>query len=132
MYIRPIAAIAILFVFHPLVLTANDLPHPANSQSEPAITNKTSSGENTSMSDREKAGLRGPVQQCTEERTTPAFENFTATSYVSVNKNSPEGRIIEGRDRQFDRVTTRIVYHLHLRFHRPPAQKDHDNFWFAR
>ena len=47
------------------------------------------------MSDREKAGLRDPVQQCTEERTTPAFENFPATSYVSINKYSPEGRIIE-------------------------------------
>ena len=95
MYIRPIAAIAILFVFHPLVLTANDLPHPANSQSEPAITNKTSSGENTSMSDREKVGLRGPVQQCTEERTTPAFENFPGTSYVSISKYSPEGTLLQ-------------------------------------
>ena len=95
MYIRPIAAIAILFVFHPLVLTANDLPHPANSQSEPAITNKTSSGENTSMSDREKVGLRGPVQQCTEERTTPAFDNFPGTSYVSISKYSPEGTLLQ-------------------------------------
>jgi YD repeat-containing protein len=47
------------------------------------------------MSDREKAGLRGPVQQCTEERTTPAFENFPATSYVSINKYSPEGRLLQ-------------------------------------
>jgi hypothetical protein len=47
------------------------------------------------MSDREKAGLRGPVQQCTEERTTPAFQNFPATSYVSINKYSPDGRLLQ-------------------------------------
>src|ERR1700730_4757876 len=47
------------------------------------------------MSDREKVGLRGPVQQCTEERTTPAFENFPGTSYVSINKYSPEGKLLQ-------------------------------------
>jgi YD repeat-containing protein len=73
----------------------NDLPRPASTQSDPTVTNKTSSGENTSMSDREKAGLRGPVQQCTEERTTPAFENFPGTSYVSINKYSPEGKLLQ-------------------------------------
>jgi YD repeat-containing protein len=95
MYIKPTAAIAILFVLQPLNLMGNDLPRPANTQSDPTLTNKTSSGENTSMSDREKAGLRGPVQQCTEERTTPAFENFPGTSYVSINKYSPEGKLLQ-------------------------------------
>jgi YD repeat-containing protein len=95
MYIKPTAAIAILFVLHPPILTANDLPRPANSQSDPPVTNKTSTGENPSMSDREKAGLRGPVQQCTEERTTPVFENFPGTSYVSINKYSPEGKLLQ-------------------------------------
>ena len=47
------------------------------------------------MSDREKAGLRGPVQQCTEERATPAFEDFPATRYVSINKYSPDGRVLQ-------------------------------------
>jgi YD repeat-containing protein len=47
------------------------------------------------MSDLEKAGLRGPVQQCTEERTTPAVENFPGTSYVSINKYSPEGKLLQ-------------------------------------
>src|ERR1700688_4274213 len=47
------------------------------------------------MSDREKAGLRGPVQQCTEERTTLAFENFPGTSNVSINKYSPEGKLLQ-------------------------------------
>jgi YD repeat-containing protein len=74
---------------------ADELPRPTPYQSDATITNKIPTGEKSQMSDREKAGLRGPVQQCTEERTTPAFENFPATSYVSVNKYSPEGRIIE-------------------------------------
>jgi YD repeat-containing protein len=95
MYIKPAAAIAILFVLHPPILTANDLPRPANRQSDPTVTNKTSTGEKSSMSDREKVGLRGPVQQCTEERTTPAFENFPGTSYVSISKYSPEGKLLQ-------------------------------------
>jgi YD repeat-containing protein len=95
MYIKPTAAIAILFVLQPLTRLGDDLPRPANSQSDPTVTNKTSSGESTSMSDREKAGLRGTVQQCTEERTTRAFENFPGTSYVSINKYSPEGKLLQ-------------------------------------
>jgi YD repeat-containing protein len=97
MYIKHTTSIALLFLLQPLILTVNDLPRPANSQSDPAtaITNKTSTGENTPMSDREKVGLRGPVQQCTEERTTPAFENFPGTSYVSISKYSPEGKLLQ-------------------------------------
>jgi YD repeat-containing protein len=95
MYIKPTAAIALLFVLQPLILTGHDLTRPANNQSDPTVTNKTSCGENTSMSDREKAGLRGPVLQCIEERTTPAFENFPGTSYVSINKYSPEGKLLQ-------------------------------------
>lgn len=95
MYIKPTAAIAILFVLQPPILMGHDLPRPANIQSDPAITNKISTGESTFMSDREKVGFRGPVQQCTEERTTPAFENFPGTSYVSINKYSPEGKLLQ-------------------------------------
>jgi YD repeat-containing protein len=95
MYIKPTAAFALLFVLQPPILMGNDLPRPANSQSDPTATNKSSSGENTSMSDREKVGLRGPVQQCTEERTTPAFENFPGTSYVTISKYSPEGKLLQ-------------------------------------
>jgi YD repeat-containing protein len=95
MYIKPTAAIALLLVLQPPILMGNDLPRPANSQSEPTVTNKTSSGENTPMSDREKVGLRGPVQECTEERTTPAFENFPGTSYVSISKYGPEGKLLQ-------------------------------------
>jgi YD repeat-containing protein len=95
MYIKPTPAIALLFVLQPLILIGRDLPRPANNQSDPTVTNKTSSGENTSMADREKVGLRGSVQQCSEERTTPAFENFPGTSYVSISKYSPEGKLLQ-------------------------------------
>ena len=66
------------------------------------------------MSDREKAGLRGPVQQCTEERTIPAFENFPATSYVSINKYSPDGRLLQSATGNSVESGARILYHLHL------------------
>jgi YD repeat-containing protein len=95
MYIKPTAAIALLFVLQPPILIANDLPRSANNQSDPAVTNKTSAGEKSPMSDREKAGLRGPVQQCAEERTTPPFETFPGTSYVSINKYGPEGKLLQ-------------------------------------
>src|ERR1700730_2679362 len=47
------------------------------------------------MSDREKAGLRGPVQQCTEEQTIPAFESVPSATYTTTSKYSPEGRIVQ-------------------------------------
>jgi YD repeat-containing protein len=93
MYIK--LTVAMLAMLQSLILMADELPRPTPYQSDATITNKISTGEKSHMSDREKAGLRGPVQQCTEERTTPAFENFPATSDVSINKYSPEGRIIE-------------------------------------
>jgi hypothetical protein len=93
MYIK--LTVAMLAMLQSMILMADELPRPTPYQSDATITNKISTGEKSQMSDREKAGLRGPVQQCTEERTTPAFENFPATSYVSINKYSPEGRIIE-------------------------------------
>jgi YD repeat-containing protein len=46
------------------------------------------------MSDRERAGLRGPVQQCTEEQAIPAFENVPAATYTTTTKYSPQGRIL--------------------------------------
>jgi YD repeat-containing protein len=95
MYIKPAAAIATLFILQPLILTADELLRRISNQSDTTITNKISSGEKSPMSDREKAGLRGPVQQCTEERTTPAFENFPGTSYVTISKYSPDGKLLQ-------------------------------------
>jgi YD repeat-containing protein len=93
MYIK--LAVALLVALQPPILMADELPSRTSHQPDAAITNKISTGEKSLMSDREKAGLRGPVQQCTEERTTLAFENFPGTSYVSINKYSSEGRILQ-------------------------------------
>ena len=93
MYIK--LAVATLATLQLLILIGDELLRRTPYHSDVVISNKISSGEKSSISDREKAGLRGPVQQCTEERITPAFENFPATSYVSINKYSPEGRILQ-------------------------------------
>jgi YD repeat-containing protein len=70
---------------------------PGSTSNHPDLTaaNKTTHGANSSMTDREKAGLRGPVQQYTEEQTIPAFENFPATTFNTTTKYSPEGRILQ-------------------------------------
>jgi YD repeat-containing protein len=47
------------------------------------------------ISDREKAGLRGPVRECTEERTTPAFAGHPETKYSSTSEYDTEGRVIK-------------------------------------
>jgi YD repeat-containing protein len=47
------------------------------------------------MSDREKAGLRGPVELYTEEHTLPAFDNVHARTYTTTTKFSLDGRILQ-------------------------------------
>ncbi|MDP9337898.1 MAG: hypothetical protein M3P45_03415 [Acidobacteriota bacterium] len=47
------------------------------------------------MSDRQKAGLRGPVHECTEERTTPPVENFPPTSYSSKATYASDGKLLQ-------------------------------------
>jgi hypothetical protein len=67
-YINPIAAIAALSILQSLNLMADEFPRHTTHQSDAAVTNKITSGEKSFLSDREKAGLRGPVEQCTEEQ----------------------------------------------------------------
>jgi YD repeat-containing protein len=69
----------------------NELPRPTSNQSDASITNKISAGEKSPMSDRENAGLRGPVQQCTEEQT----ENIPARTHFSTTKYSVDGRLLQ-------------------------------------
>ena len=47
------------------------------------------------MSDREKAGLRGPVESCTVESTTPAGQSTHAWRMVTMTKYDPNGRAYE-------------------------------------
>jgi YD repeat-containing protein len=93
MYIQ--LAVAILATLQPLLLLGDELPMRIAYQSDSAISNKIPSGEKSPMSDREKAGLRGPVQQCTEGQIVPAFENIPAATYTTTTKYSPEGRILQ-------------------------------------
>jgi hypothetical protein len=93
MYIN--LAVAILAMLQPSILMADELPRPTPYQSDAPTTNKISTGEQSPMSDREKAGLRGPVQQCIEEQTIPAFENVPAATYTTTTKYSSEGRILQ-------------------------------------
>ena len=97
MYIKPTAAIATLFILQPLILIADELPRRTRYQSDPATTNKISSGEKSSMSDREKVGLRGPVQLCTEENTFPPSGDFPGTTSTTTTTTtySPDGRILQ-------------------------------------
>src|ERR1700681_2792705 len=93
MYIK--LAVATLATLQLLILIGDELLRRTPYQSDVVISNKISSGEKSSMSDREKAGIRGPAQQCTEVHTNPAFENVPAWTYRVTTKYSPEGRILQ-------------------------------------
>jgi YD repeat-containing protein len=47
------------------------------------------------MSDREKAGLRGPVRECTEDRTMPAVPGFPEAKFTNTTEYDTEGRIVK-------------------------------------
>lgn len=48
----------------------------------------------STKSDRERAGLRGLVWQCTEERTTPASAGVPENKFSSTTEYDAEGRIL--------------------------------------
>jgi YD repeat-containing protein len=50
-------------------------------------------GDIPKMSDREKSGLRGPVAECTEERTTPPVETHPGIKVVVTTNYDRQGRI---------------------------------------
>jgi len=88
-----LAAILVLVVT-PRFATADTKASPANQQSAKA-SDKTSQEEIPKMSDREKAGLRGPVESCTVENTTPAGPSTHAWRMVTMTKYDPDGRAYE-------------------------------------
>jgi YD repeat-containing protein len=88
-------AVALLATLQPFAFMSGESLRATPDQSDPAITNKLSGGENSSMSDREKAGLRGPVELYTEEHTFPAVDNVPARTYTTATKFSPKGRILQ-------------------------------------
>jgi len=54
------------------------------------------------MSDREKAGLRGPVKQYTEETNTPPGPDHPEMRYASTTKYDATGRILQIRNTNAD------------------------------
>jgi YD repeat-containing protein len=92
MYIR--LGLAFLAILQPIVLIAEASPTNIPEQSDTNIPSKISSGENSPMTDRENAGLRGPVQKCIEERANPAFDNFPGSTHTTITEYSREGRIL--------------------------------------
>jgi YD repeat-containing protein len=46
------------------------------------------------MSEREKAGLRGPVERCTEQRVSPAVGGIPEMKFSDTTEYDPEGRIL--------------------------------------
>jgi YD repeat-containing protein len=68
--------------------------HLPTYQSDSTITNKISTGEQSPVSDRKKAGLRGPVQQCTEEHTFPPSGDFPGTTNTTTTTYSLDGKLL--------------------------------------
>jgi len=113
MYLK--LAVAILATLQPWTFLSGESLRATPDQSDPAITNKLSSGEIASMSDREKAVLRGPVELYTEEHTFPAFDNIHARTYSITTKFSLEGRILQstninGSDAGSQKFSTTYTY----------------------
>jgi YD repeat-containing protein len=92
MYIK--LGIAFLAILQSSGVTANASPTNIPEQSDTNIPNKIAPGEKFPMTDRENAGLRGPVQKYIEERTNPAFENFPGSTCTTSTEYSREGRIL--------------------------------------
>jgi YD repeat-containing protein len=63
-------------------------------------------------STRENAGLRGPVRQCTEERTRPAAPGFPETKFYTTTEYDREGRILSSTHINSDgsKWTTTFLY----------------------
>src|SRR5438105_3992868 len=54
----------------------------------------STSGKDPAMSEREKAGLRGPVERCTEQRVSPAVGGIPEMKFSDTTEYDPEGRIL--------------------------------------
>ncbi len=89
-----LAAIVVLFLLTPQsanTRTSVSRPH----QQDTASVVATSHGDLPMLSDREKGGLRGPVEECTLETITPPGPNSRAWRMVYITKYDPDGRMYE-------------------------------------
>jgi YD repeat-containing protein len=76
-------------------LESSDTKTSSANQQPAEASDATSQEEIPKMSDREKAGLRGPVESCTVENTTPAGPRTHAWRTVTTTKYDPDGRAYE-------------------------------------
>jgi len=70
-------------------------PLPANVPFQFQEAASMPSEKTPAASAREKAGLRGPVRQCTEERTTPPSPGYPETKYARTTEYDAEGRVVK-------------------------------------
>jgi YD repeat-containing protein len=89
---KKIAALQLALFFAFCTTCAAAGPY-SQEQSERATT--PSNGGHRDMSDRQKAGLHGPVHECTEQHTTPPVENFPGTSYSSKSTYDSDGKLLQ-------------------------------------
>jgi YD repeat-containing protein len=87
-------AAMVMLIAAPRFANADRKAPPANRQTTKA-SDATSHEEIPKLSDREKAGLRGAVESCTVEDTTPAGPNTHAWRMVTTSKYDPDGRMYE-------------------------------------
>jgi YD repeat-containing protein len=88
------ALAAILFLS---VLPSGDAKpaSPQTNQQAAGSDAETSHAQPPALSDREKAGLRGPVEECTVESTTPPEGNRPAWKMVYTNKYDRDGKMYQ-------------------------------------
>lgn len=91
---RMLGVSVVLFLLAPQpanARTGGPRPHQQGAASSVA----TSHGDLPMLSDREKAGLRGPVEECTVETTTSPGPSSRAWRMVYITKYDPDGRMYE-------------------------------------
>jgi YD repeat-containing protein len=89
-----LAAAVVLFLFAPQSANARTGGSRPRQQGA-ASAGTTSHGEVPVLSDREKAGLRGPVEECILETITPPGPTSHAWRMVYTTKYDPDGRMYQ-------------------------------------
>ena len=85
-------------------------PRFAASQQDAETATATSHGANPTMSEREKDGLHGPVEECTVETIHPPRNpNLSAWRAVTTTKYGPDGRVYQ-HGYTYDNGSKRVQY----------------------
>jgi YD repeat-containing protein len=87
-------AAILLFLLAPQSANSGTTASPANQQGAEAAS-AASQREIPMVSDREKAGPRGPVEECTVEMIAPPGSTSHAWRMITATKYDPDGRIYQ-------------------------------------